>query len=204
MVRPATLTDLKPIVRVHQSAFAGFFMTLLGPGFLAAYYRTAIEYSGGLCMVVEDDGVQGFVVGFKEPSRFYSSLRQRKWSLAVAAVSYVAWRPQLWSRLLNNARRVDGAVAQNGQDTDLVELSSIGVSLESGRRGYGKQLVLGFLKRAAELGVKRVVLTTDAVNNEQVNAFYRGLGFTLSNRFSTGSRAMNEYEYLLSDLEPSL
>ena len=179
-------------------------MTLLGPGFLGAYYRTAIEYSGGLCMIVEDDGVQGFVIGFKEPSRFYSSLRQRKWSLAVAAVSHVAWRPRLWSRLLNNARRVDGAAAQDGQDTDLVELSSIGVSLASGRRGYGKQLVLGFLKRAAELGAKRVVLTTDAVNNEQVNAFYRGLGFTLSNRFTTGSRAMNEYEYLLSDLEPSL
>lgn len=196
IIRTATLNDLPTIVKIHVAAFPGFFMTLLGPQFLTAYYRLAIEYPKSLCLVLEEATIQGFVVGFKTPSLFYQRLSTRKISFGFAALSYLVWRPSLWSQILSNSRRVSHAASQQGVDEKVLELASIGVNPEAGRRGFGKELVHHFLEHAAQYQVDKVVLTTDARENDAVNIFYQQLGFRIARVFETsGQRLMNEYVF---------
>jgi ribosomal protein S18 acetylase RimI-like enzyme len=82
-------------------------------------------------------------------------------------------------------------------------LMSIAVLPDSQRCGAGKQLVWAFLKRSNVLGVRQVMLSTDAFNNEATNAFYRDLGFTLERETTdAGGRALNVYTIGTRDVAP--
>jgi ribosomal protein S18 acetylase RimI-like enzyme len=74
-----------------------------------------------------------------------------------------------------------------------VELFTIGVDPERGGRGIGQTLIRGFLEESARRGGDSVYLTTDAEENERVNAFYRKLGFTLEKTYHHGPRRMCLY-----------
>ncbi|MCX7993308.1 MAG: GNAT family N-acetyltransferase [Fimbriimonadales bacterium] len=201
-VRTASPSDLDSIVRVHQQAFEGFLMTLLGPRFLRGYYQCVLTYAQPIFLVAEREGqVVGFVAGFVNPPRFYAQLRQRKLPLALAAASHLMWRPRLWQRALSSLRRAETLALSNDEPT-LAELASVGVAPAAQGLGAGKQLVLAFLERARERGVAEVVLTTDAHHNDAVNAFYQKLGFTCMRQFwHTPERLMNEYRIRLEQVE---
>ncbi len=197
-LRAASERDLNAVVRVHQQAFKGFLMTLLGPRFLRGYYQCVLEYALPIFLTAEHEGqIVGFVAGFVNPPRFYRQLRQRKLSLALAAASYLIWRPHLWRRALNSLRRAENLSSSDDEPT-LAELASIGVSPLAQGTGVGRQLVQEFLQQARKQGVQEVVLTTDAHNNDAVNAFYQRLGFTCTRQFyHTPERLMNEYRIRL-------
>ena len=201
-IRTVQASDLPQVVVVHQQAFKGFHMTLLGSRFLAGYYQTVLDYPDSIFLAaVDDERLLGFVAGFVNPSRFYALLRARKRVLALAAATHLVVRPHLWRRTLSSLRRAQ-SLADTGDQPHLAELASIGVSHAAQGRGVGKALTLAFLDAARQRQATEVMLTTDAHNNDAVNRFYQNLGFQCTRQFwHTPDRLMNEYRIALSQVQ---
>jgi ribosomal protein S18 acetylase RimI-like enzyme len=73
-------------------------------------------------------------------------------------------------------------------------LMSLAVMRDSQGRGIGRQLVSAFLEISRKRQVDTVNLTTDVVDNDCANEFYRKMGFTCARAFATPEgRLMNEY-----------
>jgi N-acetylglutamate synthase-like GNAT family acetyltransferase len=79
-------------------------------------------------------------------------------------------------------------------------LSSLAVLPGEQGKGLGRILVAAFLQEAARKGVSYVYLTTDALENARVNAFYQQQGFELVRTYVTPEkRQMREYRYHLAN-----
>lgn len=192
-IRPARITDIGAIATVHEKAFTGFFLARMGASFLRAYYQLVLDYPGGLLLVTEDeDGLNGFVVGFVNPPAFYEYMSRMRRRLLWPSIRALLRRPSLVPRALFNRRRIewyDGTA-----EPYLCELSSIAVLPGTSGRGLGGRLVEAFCDEAARRGCRQVVLTTDADENESVNAFYLRSRFVLDRTFPSGrKRLMNVY-----------
>jgi ribosomal protein S18 acetylase RimI-like enzyme len=194
-IREANTADLAQLVTLHQRSFPGFLMTMLGGRFLRVYYEAALECTGTLALIAEEGGrAEGFVVGYVAPQEFYALLRSRRLSLALAAVRGLLLAPGLLPRVLGNLRRLRRFADCSSHAAGGAELASIGVLPAGSGRGLGKALVTEFIRCARTSAVEYVYLTTDAVDNDNVNGFYCGLGFVRSNTFLVpGGRLMNEY-----------
>ncbi len=204
MIRPARQSDLAEVVSVHQEAFRGFLMTDLGPRFLRAYYQLVLDYPNSLFFVHESPygATDGFVAGFIDPPRFYRLLKARKVALACAIGLHLLFRPTKWARVLASYRHAHDLSSISGDTTHTAELASLGVSPSTQGKGVGKQLVHAFLQHSREANVERVVLTTDAENNDAVNQFYLRLGFELKKQYwHSPTRRMNLYEIVLIGTE---
>jgi hypothetical protein len=100
--RFACRSDLPGIVRVHRLSFQNFLMSLLGPKFLYEYYSTVLDYHKSIALVAvtsKDSDPLGFVVGFVNPSSFYSLLNERKFLLMISACKHLSFRVHLWPRV---------------------------------------------------------------------------------------------------------
>ncbi len=201
MIRLANPNDLRAVVRVHQQAFPGFLMTELGPAFLRAYYQTVMDYSHPILLVYEGSSgaLEGFAAGFMNPPQFYKRLKERRWQLAFSAGLHLMLRPARWRRVLASRHRAYQLAHQPAEPTATAELASLGVLPQSQGKGIGRQLVLAFLETAQAKGASRVILTTDAQQNDSVNRFYQRLGFQLRSQYwHSSTRLMNLYEYNFS------
>lgn len=200
-VRSATMDDIPAIATVHREAFPGFFLTRLGSGFLRAYYRAVLRFDGGRLYVAADGGwIVGFVAGFVDPPRFYGAIKRRPWKFAAPLAAALLRRPWLVGSILARI----GAVAVRGRPDGeqvtadgRVELSSLAVRPSMRGRGVGRRLVQTFIDSARGTPATVVSLTTDARENDEVNAFYERFGFGLARRRSSAGRLMNEYEIRL-------
>lgn len=192
----ARIEDLPAIVELHQKAFPGFFMTLLGPRFLIRYYRTVLDHPGGILLLqVGARGCLAFVSGFIEPDQFYRRLNSDRVGLLFSILGRILTRPWLLYRLFMSFRASRGAAAMNWDGA--CELSSVAVDPELGGKGIGQALVHNFIA-AVKGKTQAVVLSTDAVNNDRVNAFYLNLGFSLVRSYERSrGRMMNEYRLTL-------
>jgi ribosomal protein S18 acetylase RimI-like enzyme len=195
-IRPATVDDVKAIVRIHRAAFPNFYLTDLGPAFLRAYYGLVLDYDAG-CLLAADveSSLAGFVAGFRDPPRFYRAMQARKWRLAAPVALGVLRRPWLVMRTLRNTLRVRSLEQEpSANDATCCELSSIAVAPGCAGRGVGQQLVASFVESSGRLGAAMVYLNTDAVNNEAVNGFYKRAGFRVARTYeASGGRLMHEY-----------
>jgi ribosomal protein S18 acetylase RimI-like enzyme len=193
MLRRLNLLDIDKIVDVHLRSFPGFFLSFLGPRFLKLFYLGLYKANEGIIFVYvnEDNAPIGFVVGAINPSGFYSRLLKRDWlRFACASVIPILKKPLIFGRIA----RALYYPANNPIGENVAGLFSIGVSPETKRAGIGKLLVKAFLEEAKNRGCKKVYLTTDSDNNEIVNKFYLGIGFTLGRQFEPfKGRRMNEY-----------
>lgn len=183
------------IVAVHRRAFPSHFMTRLGSEFLRHYYRTVISFPLGTVLVARTDGrCTGFVCGFGDPGAFYAYYRSRRLRAAPFVIASLLMSPGLIPQILRNLRRVstmEGAASE-------VELSSIAVDPEWGSQGIGSELLRAFLDIARRLEYRSVYLTTDAVDNDGVAAFYRRHGFIQDSSFMHGKRRMHKMRLPLS------
>jgi ribosomal protein S18 acetylase RimI-like enzyme len=197
IVRAARSNDIEAIVDVHLSAFnAGFNLSAFGPRFLRKYYRLILEFEQRVLLVVECDGkIVGFAAGFVNPKGFYAKLKKNKWRLAFAAATAIPGRPSVVVRLLHVARRGSQFMARSEtQQENTCELSSIAVRPEASGKGLGKALLNDFVEAAKSGRAREIYLTTDATENESVNAFYRRAGFILACEFmAPRNRQMNEF-----------
>jgi ribosomal protein S18 acetylase RimI-like enzyme len=198
-IREASPSDLAQIVTTHEHCFPGFLMTMLGSAFLRAYYETCLNSRGTVALIAQEEGkTLGFIVGYLAPSRFYALLRSRWWLLAWTATRGMLQSPELLTRVLGNFRRMSTSAKGTAGEELGVELASVGVLPAASGKGLGKALILAFAERARTIGADHIYLTTDAENNEKVNAFYGGLMFTRSGTFlAPGGRLMNKYVLLL-------
>ncbi|MEX1028194.1 MAG: GNAT family N-acetyltransferase [Candidatus Paceibacterota bacterium] len=171
-----TRSSLAELVALHQAAFPNFFLTQLGPRFLTEYYATVVLFSGGI-VVTARDGVSlcGFAAGFVDPPGFYRSLRKQRLRLMWSLAPTVLRNPALVSRL-----RVNSSRAKNNSEEQspfVAELASLAVAPAYQGQGIGGRLVEAFAKHAASMRAGEIKLTTDATENEAVNAFYIRRGF---------------------------
>lgn len=198
-LRQATSADLQVMSSIHSLAFPGFLLTRLGPRFLNEYYRIALGARRSICLVLADPDVCGFVVGYAEPSSFYSQLSTRRYTLARLALGHVILRPGTWAAVLR------GVMAMNRRSSDVsaqgaAELASLAVLPDRAKRGAGGALVGGFVDRAREEGCIVIELLTDADENEGVNRFYRSLGFSVESVVVSGPRRLNRLAMTLPEV----
>lgn len=195
-IRVMTERDVHRVVEVHLAAFQGFFLTFLGPRFLRLFYAEAIAL-GEIALVAEADGaIAGFVMGSTSPGAFFRQLLKRRLvAFAIAAAPAVLRRPAVAARVARALVKPGSAARAPGTAT----LMSLGVDPAIQGVGAGKALVTAFLEDARRRGATRVDLTTDKVDNERANAFYRSLGFAVAREIVTPERrVLNEYEIDLS------
>jgi ribosomal protein S18 acetylase RimI-like enzyme len=196
--RKATLVDLPSIVTLHEIAFAGFFLTMLGRPFLRELYRGFVVETDGVCWIAESEltpekpEIVGFVAGALSPRQFFRRLLMRRgFHFALAALPGIARHP------LGVLPRVLSALWYRGDEPNAAPngalLSSLGVNPSTGRRGIGRMLVCAFCDDAAARGAPAVYLTTDRDDNDAVNAFYEQLGFHILGRAIRRGRTMNTY-----------
>lgn len=191
-VRKITESDIKRVVEIHMNAFEGFFLTSLGPRFLAEFYSAAIEDPTGINLLAFDENnIYGFVVGTIKPTKFYGRLIiSRSLKFFWISLPSIIRKPRIIPHLLRGFILPSEAARPEGWGT----LLSIGVAKEGQHLGIGHLLITAFLKEAIQHGLKKVNLLTDKFNNEAVNNFYSQHGFHIDHSFATHEgRWMNEY-----------
>ncbi len=191
-VRQMSAGDIERVVELHLAVFQGFFLSFLGPRFLRVFYSSAVAL-GEIALVSEaSDRVVGFVMGSTSPGRFFKQLlRTRLLAFALSAAPAVLRRPRIAARVARALVKPKDAAKAAGVAT----LMSLGVDPAAQGLGAGKALVAAFLEEARKRGSRTTDLTTDMVENERTNAFYRGLGFRVAREIVTPERRiLNEYE----------
>lgn len=193
LVVPMKAEHVPAVVRAHLASFPGFFLSFLGPRFLALYYAGICAAPEGIGFVyLGGTGVPaGFVAGSSNPRGFYSRLLKRDWlRFSLASVGAILRKPTVVGRI---ARGVFHP-GSNPVGADVAGLFSIGVLPELQGTGAGKKLVRAFLAEAKRRNCRQVFLTTDRDGNDAVNEFYQRLGFSIKRQFVTPEgRNMNEY-----------
>ncbi|MGT2686384.1 GNAT family N-acetyltransferase [Streptococcus porcinus] len=187
---------IKQIVEIHLSVFPNFFLTFLGKGFLCTLYLGFLEHdSSGIIIAREDENVLGFLAYSKDLSDFYKWLLKHKviyfgfYGLKACVKS-----PKAIVRLI----RAFLYPVQASKIERYIEISSIGVLTDTSNTGIGSQLIQSIPNIVDMTGYKYIELTTDAINNEKANYFYKKNGFVLNRTFETPEgRRMNEYRYTI-------
>jgi ribosomal protein S18 acetylase RimI-like enzyme len=193
-LRAAAVEDIDHIVRVHLTAFPGFFLTLLGARFLRELYSGFILDENGICLVAERDGeMSGFVVGTSAPEDFFRRMFFARWhAFLFAALGALLRRPWFVARRLASALGYRGEKPTAHPGGAL--LSSIAVIPEEAGTGVGRALVDAFCQHVVASRESFVYLITDRDGNDSVNRFYLQAGFSLESSFSkAGNRWMNRY-----------
>lgn len=195
--RRLVLDDVPELAKLHIRAFPGFFLSILGEPFLRQFYTGFVGDPTAITVVaVQGDRLHGAVVGTSSPTGFFARLlRRRLLPLILAGASASIRRPQAIRQLLRAARYRGEA----GGPADGALLSSICVDPAARGRGVGAGLVHKWCDLAA-LAAPSAYLSTDAIDNDAANGFYRGLGWQLQHTYTTPEgRRMNRY---VKRLEP--
>lgn len=174
-VRRMTLGDINEVVEIHRGSFPGYFLSLLGSGFLALYYESIVEAREGIAIVYSQRGrILGFATGMVNPAGFFRRLLKRRWwQFAWLSLPAVARKPAIIPRLL----RTLTYPGRTPEGNDVASLTSIAVSPEATGGGIGTALFQAFVIAAKERGAQ--VLHCGAKKaEEKVNEFYRKVGFT--------------------------
>ena len=192
MLRRLQEKYIQDVVSVHLKSFPGFFLSFLGARFLSVYYSGICSAKEGVGFVfINNNGIPiGFVAGTVNPRGFYSKLLKRDWfRFSLASVGAICKNPSVLTRLC----RAFFHPSENSVGDDVAGLFSIGVLPEFQSNDIGGQLVNAFLEEVRTRGCNRVFLTTDRVDNDVVNNFYKKLGFKIQRQFVTPEhRQMNE------------
>ena len=195
-VIPIKEAYLDQIVSVHLKAFPDFFLSFLGPKFLKEFYQSFIVDDAGVGFVAKESGsekILGVIVGPVIPAGYFRRLLKRRWwAFCMASLKAVLKKPSISKRLFR-------AVFYRGQSPagpDRALLSSIAVSPDCQECGVGRALVQRWMQEVAGRGAVGCFLTTDADQNEAVNAFYQKLGWHIESSYATAEgRHMHRYIY---------
>lgn len=183
------MADVGAVTAIHLAAFPGFFLSFLGPRFLRELYRALVADEENISFVaVDGERIIGFVAGTASGGFYRRAARQRWLRFAAASVGAVVRKPVIVRRLFR-ALYAPPATSSPG-----ALLMSLAVDPNAQRSGAGKRLTRAFVDGAKQRGATAVVLTTDKIANDAVNAFYLSQGFTLAaGHVTPEGRAMNEY-----------
>lgn len=193
---PLDNQHLEQAVNVHIKAFPGFFLSFLGPKFLKEFYESFVYDEVGIGFIakgIESKEILGVIVGPLVPDGYFKRLLKRRWwAFCLASIKAVLKKPSISKRLFR-------AVFYRGETPSGPQralLSSIAVSPDCQKCGVGQSLVERWIVEVAGRGGTGCFLTTDAENNEAVNAFYKKLGWKIESAYATPEgRLMNRYVF---------
>jgi ribosomal protein S18 acetylase RimI-like enzyme len=195
----AVQADIEDVAKLHIQVFPGFFLTSLGASFLKELYAGFLSHSSGIFLVAKEEGrVVGFVAGTSSPKVFFSDLRRRRCMAFVIKAT-----PSIFRNPLPVCRKLFYAATYRG-DAPVARpsaalLSSIGISHLCRGAGVAGSLMIEFENESVKRGVEHIYLTTDALDNDRVNVFYRKQGYEIVTTFQqNGGRDMFRYEKQLS------
>lgn len=183
-VREVRPDEIAAVVRVHDDAFKGFFLTTLGDRFLTVYYGSVLKHKNGILLGFYKDGrLSGFCAATRLSRGFNSSLVRIDWAeYSLVALRLLACRPVAIARLIKNFTK---GSPETGDDGSYGELLSIGVAREAQGTGAGKRILQALETKLREAGVDRLSLTTDYYDNEQAVGFYKSQGYEVMYDFVT-------------------
>ena len=185
---------INDIVTIHLDTFTGFFLTLMGRGFLNLMYRSYAEYQdSGILVAFENEKPVGFLAYSGDLSGLYKyMIRKRLIPFAWYSLGAFLRKPTVFMRLV----RAFLKPSETKREEKYVELASIGVDPKLESKGVGSQLIDELKAQVDFQEYAYITLETDALNNEGANHFYQKNGFCQMREFETHEgRKMYEYRY---------
>ena len=187
--------DVSALAALHVEAFPGFFLSQLGEAFLREFYRAFADDPSGIAVVSRSPSGNpvGAAVGTVEPAGFYRRLLRRRFlPLAIASAGAVVRHPSTVARLVRGAT-YRGGIGEDPTPPGAL-LSSICTAPQARGTGIGRALLTQWESAARSAGSVEAHLSTDAVDNEAVNNFYKRAGWTRTRGYRTREgRQMNLY-----------
>lgn len=176
--------SIKDVVRIHESAFKGFFLTSLGPKFLAAYYKAVNKENEGVLKGCYDgDKLVGFCSGTLKCRGFNSKIIKENFiRFCFVGIYLLFTNPIALMRLKNNLQKED---SNYNDDGNYAELTSIGVDSTCQGKGVGHILLNEFESYCRQKGCSEITLTTDYNGNDCVVNFYQNNGYQIWYNFIT-------------------
>jgi len=169
---------------IHLDAFIGFFLSSLGKRFLNAYYNAALksDESIAVCAIDDDLQIQGFGTGCVISKGYHKRLIFKNlFTFLFQGIIILFSNPKALMRLFRNMDKI----TNKNDDGNYAELISIGVTHKCKGAGVGKALIKMFEGEAKSRGCKKITLTTDYYNNEEVVNFYLHSGYKIYYEFYT-------------------
>lgn len=182
--RKAVLSDYKQFAKIHIQAFEGFFLTTLGIEFLNTYYLSCLrdKRTVAVCAYDENDEIVGFASGSVWSKGYNKNIILSNLSgFGLATLRIIFTKPLALVRLMNNLSKN----SNENDKGDYAELLSIGILPSYKGKGIGKQILIEFEKEAVICKIKKISLTTDYYNNEDVVKFYKKSGYEIFYDFIT-------------------
>jgi ribosomal protein S18 acetylase RimI-like enzyme len=179
ITRRLTKTDVTEITKIHLKAFEGFFLSILGEGFLNFYYSCFLNDKNGFGIGVFD--IDGTLAGFSVVT-IHSKGFNRKliinnfFKFLKIGIILLLTKPRALLRLLRNLTKGNSKTSTE-DNGDYAELFSIGVDPHRQGLGIGKILLTEVEKSVCERGCHQITLTTDFFNNTKTIDFYKNMGY---------------------------
>lgn len=181
--RNLNINDYKFIAKIHAEAFSDFFLTSLGSGFLNTYYKACLRNSESISVgAVDTNGqIKGFCMGCISSKGYHKKLLMSNFhSFLIQGLLILFSKPFSLLRLVRNLEKK----ANYHDDGSYAEILSIAVSPNCKGSGIGRRMIEKFEEQALNKGCKKIALTTDYCNNQDVLLFYKSSGYTIYYEFS--------------------
>ena len=192
-IKPSQKNILDTIVRLHVTAFKGFFLSSLHKGFLRQLYRSFIEHeSSGLLVAVEDDDTAVGFLAYSWDSRDFYRFMLRRHLISFVWYSFLSFlrKPSIFAKMFGAL----GMPSKSVRNENYVKIFSIAVDPEYQHQNVGSLLMQDLKNRVDFNKYTYITLETDADDNDYANSFYQKNGLVLSSRyillFSTRTRLM--------------
>jgi glycosyltransferase involved in cell wall biosynthesis/ribosomal protein S18 acetylase RimI-like enzyme len=171
-LRNAKTTDAAALARLHREGMPGAFLPALGDGFLRQLYRALATDDDAVVTVAENGaGVVGFAAGVVSVGEFYRRFYRRYGVAAGFAAAPRLIRPSVMKRVIETAR-----YPQNGSKLPDSELLSISIDPPWRSHGLGRKLAATVVDGLRDRGATAIKVLA-AVENNDANRFYEGIGF---------------------------
>lgn len=179
------------VADIHEKAFRGFFLTLLGKPFLRIFYGALLQDKSTIFYSWNKEGeILGFLFASTSPKGLYKKIFLKHiFRFSIQLFFVFSKRISLLGRLIKSY----SAGKLINPRVGYAALLSIAVSPDYSGRGIGKLLLIKLEKDLIKHGINGYYLTTDANNNYATNQFYLNFGFKLNGSYSQGKRLMNIY-----------
>jgi ribosomal protein S18 acetylase RimI-like enzyme len=184
---------------LHRQAIRTGFLSRLGPGFLAALYKSIGRSPYSRISVAVDQDIQkvvGFAACSLNTAAMYRHILLRRglffFFLLLPRIFYPENFKFICETLFYPQKGKKKAPVPNGKAGPQAELLSIAVSDDSRKKGVGRDLLNAlesYLKENRVTSYKTVTLSTDSDSN----AFYKKCGFLFQKEIAHHGNILYEY-----------
>ena len=196
-------THLAGMVALHTRAFAGEFLTLLGPSVLRAFYRFYVRQAQGIALVaVEADSaaVRGLVCG-GDPGLRRRFIRRCAGQLIRGAVQGACRHRRVRQRLSDHGRQAGAGLSRRLRGRPDAALTNPEPNLPPGRwssllsicadpdhrgRGIGRLLMEGFRAESRRRGYRLMRLSVHNDNTAAIQ-LYEQCGWSIASTSTTAA-----------------